>query len=373
MLGVYFHIPFCRHACHYCDFHFSTLLKNKEEVIDCMHVELERRKEEWVHSELSSIYFGGGTPSVLNENEFKKLFNPLVPGISNTTEITVEVNPEDVTLPFLNQMRAFGVNRLSIGVQSFFDDDLHGMNRKHSGQEAESAIKRAQDVGFENLTADLIFGIPHSSTSKFLMNIEKLFSFSLPHFSSYALTIEEKTAFGKWEKQGKLFEVPDERMENEFFLLHNLSEKAGYEHYELSNYALVGRRSVHNSNYWKGIPYVGIGPGAHSYSHGNRRWNVSNNNEYVRSIRSEDGRYYELEKLRVVDKLNERLMTGLRTKEGVLWNEFPSSWREEHANVLEEWQKKQWLQQDEKGFSLLPAGWLISNNLISHLFLTHED
>lgn len=373
MLGVYFHIPFCRHACHYCDFHFSTLLKNKAEVVECMQLELNNRKEEWLNVELSSVYFGGGTPSVLNENEFKKLIEPLTCGIVNTTEITVEVNPEDVTKQFLNQMRAFEVNRLSIGVQSFFDDDLMAMNRKHSGQEAESAIKRAQDAGFQNITADLIFGIPQSSTSKFIMNIEKLFSFSLPHFSSYALTVEENTVFGKWERQGKLVEATDERMENEFFLLHELSKKAGYEHYELSNYARAGQRSVHNSNYWKRVPYLGVGPGAHSYANGMRRWNVSNNNKYANSLRRNNNGYFETEKLSQRDNWNERLMTGLRTKEGVLWNEFPETWRQRHASDFEEWSVKKWIQVDEHGVSFLPAGWLISNSLISHLFLTHED
>ncbi len=342
-------------------------------MIDCMQMELLARKEEWTNTEFSSVYFGGGTPSVLNEEEFKRLFDPIAPGIQNSTEITVEVNPEDVSTQFLGQMRAFGVTRLSIGVQSFFDDDLFAMNRKHSGQEAESAIKRAQDAGFENITADLIFGIPHSSTEKFLSNMEKLLSFSLPHFSSYALTIEEKTAFGKWRNAGKLSEVSDVRMETEFFLLHEHAGLAGYEHYELSNYARNGNRSKHNSNYWKGIPYLGIGPGAHSYSNGVRRWNVSNNNQYVKCLHSNESTYFETEVLTEIDILNERLMTGLRTKEGVLWSEFPAVWKANNTEAIESWAHENLVNLEDNGFSLTPAGWLISNNLISHLFLTNED
>ncbi|MFM7770995.1 MAG: radical SAM family heme chaperone HemW, partial [Bacteroidota bacterium] len=329
MLGVYFHIPFCRHACHYCDFHFSTQLKYEDLVLDAMRQEMAKRKLEWSEKVIGSIYLGGGTPSVLSEKNLMSLVTPLFKQSTNDTEITIEVNPEDVSNDFLKILRQLNFNRISIGIQSFFDDDLASMNRKHTGEAALSAVKRAQDFGIENITADLIYGIPNSSTSKFQENVGRLLELSLPHFSAYCLTVEKNTVYDRLERQGQLPQVSEDRIEDEFFYLHNRAVQHGFDHYELSNYALPGKQSVHNSNYWKRFPYVGFGPGAHSFEKNLRRWNVSNNQHYVRAIAKGVEDYFEFERLTAIDELNEKLMTELRTAKGIQFSDFPDGWKNE--------------------------------------------
>ena len=367
-MGVYFHIPFCRHACHYCDFHFSTKLDTQEELVVAMLKEMDLRKEEFIQNEIDTIYFGGGTPSVLSEMQLGRLLDKLGPAVSNATEITLEANPEYITSDYLRMLQRLGINRLSIGVQSFFNEHLEYMNRKHSGAQAEAAIKRAQDVGLTNITADLIFGIPISSFSQWQSNVEQLLKLEIPHFSAYALTVEEKTVFGARQKKGILEPQKDEEIEKCFLYLDATAKLLGYEHYELSNYALSGFRSRHNGNYWKGIPYVGIGPSAHSFSEGKRRWNVANNPQYIRSIELNKP-FFEEEFLNEVDQWNERIMVGLRTCEGIEWTDFPDEWRKDNEKNFLGFVEGGNAVMDESGFRLTRKGWLISDYIISTLFL----
>lgn len=368
MKGVYFHIPFCRHACHYCDFHFSTKLDAQEDLVVAMLKEMELRKEEIVQHEINTIYFGGGTPSVLTEMQLGRLLDALGSGVANATEITLEANPEDLTSEYLRMLQRQGINRLSIGVQSFFNRHLEYMNRKHTGAEAEAAIKRAQDIGITNITADLIFGIPISTFSEWQSNVEQLLKLEIPHFSAYALTVEEKTVFGARQKKGILEPQIDEDVEKSFFYMHETAQLLGYEHYELSNYALPGFRSKHNSNYWKGVPYLGLGPSAHSFSEGKRRWNISNNPQYIRSIELKKD-FFEVEELTEIDRWNERIMVGLRTREGVEWKDFPDEWKIQNERNFFKFVEGGNAEFDERGFRLTPKGWLISDHIISTLFI----
>ncbi|MEY3834622.1 MAG: radical family heme chaperone HemW [Bacteroidota bacterium] len=368
MMGVYFHIPFCRHACHYCDFHFSTKLDAQEELVQAMLKEIALRKEEWSQSEISTVYFGGGTPSLLTESQLGRILEGLAEGLSTAKEITLEANPEDLTPDYLRMLQRLGINRLSIGVQSFFDEHLEYMNRKHSGSQAEAAIKRAQDIGITNITADLIFGIPIATFSQWQSNVEQLIQLDIPHFSAYALTVEEKTVFGARQKKGILEPQVDEEVEKSFLYLDATAKLLGYEHYELSNYAKPGFRSVHNGNYWKGVPYVGMGPSAHSYSEGKRRWNVSNNPQYIRSIELKK-EFYEVEELTEVDRWNERIMVGLRTCEGIDWKDFPEEWKKDNERNFLKFVEVGNAEIDENGFRLTPKGWLISDHIISTLFI----
>lgn len=367
-MGVYFHIPFCRHACHYCDFHFSTKLDAQEDLVVAMLKEMALRKEELSQSEISTIYLGGGTPSILTEMQLGRLLDALGDSVSNATEITLEANPEDLTFEYLRMVQRLGINRLSIGVQSFYNEHLEYMNRKHTGAQAEAAIKRAQDVGLTNITADLIFGIPIATFSQWQSNVEQLLQLEIPHFSAYALMVEEKTVFGARQKKGMLEPQNDEEIEKSFLYLDETANLLGYEHYELANYAKPGFKSVHNGNYWKGIPYVGIGPSAHSFSEGKRRWNVSNNPQYVRSLELKKD-FFEVEELSEVDRLNERIMVGLRTCEGIQWKDFPDKWKIENERNFVKFVEGENAVIDEAGFRLTMRGWLISDYIISTLFL----
>lgn len=367
-MGVYFHIPFCRHACHYCDFHFSTKLDAQEELVNALLKEIALRKDAWSQGEMSTIYFGGGTPSLLTESQLGRILESLGEGVATAKEITLEANPEDLTAEYLRILQRLGINRLSIGVQSFFNEHLEYMNRKHTGAQAEAAIKRAQDTGITNITADLIFGIPIATFAQWQSNVEQLLSLEVPHFSAYALTVEEKTVFGVRQKKGILEPQKDEEVEKSFLYLDQTAKLLGYEHYELSNYAKPGFRSVHNGNYWKGIPYVGMGPSAHSYSDGKRCWNISNNAQYIRSIELKKD-FFECEELTEIDRLNERIMVGLRTCEGVNWKDFPDEWRTDNERNFFNFVESGNAILDDNGFRLTPKGWLISNHIISTLFL----
>jgi oxygen-independent coproporphyrinogen-3 oxidase len=368
MMGVYFHIPFCRHACHYCDFHFSTKLDAQEDLVVAMLKEMALRKEEFVQHEISTIYFGGGTPSLLTESQLGRMLESLGEGMSSAKEITLEANPEDLTPEYLRMLQRLGINRLSIGVQSFYNEHLEYINRKHTGAQAEAAIKRAQDAGITNITADLIFGIPIATFSQWQSNVEQLLQLEIPHFSAYALTIEEKTVFGARQKKGMLEPQKDEEVEKSFLYLHETAKLLGYEHYELSNYAKPGFRSVHNGNYWKGISYVGFGPSAHSFSEGKRRWNISNNAQYIRLIELKK-EFFEVEELTEVDCSNERIMVGLRTCEGIEWKDFPDDWRKENERNFFKYVEGGNAEMNEVGFRLTPKGWLISDHIISTLFI----
>ena len=328
MPGIYLHIPFCKQACHYCNFHFSTSLKYKGELVQAMLRELELRKDYLVEKELDSIYFGGGTPSLLTEAELMLFFEnirkyfTLKPG----AEITLEANPDDITPEKLQSLRHTPVNRLSIGIQSFHEEDLRFFNRAHSASEARACLARALDAGFNDLTIDLIFGSPTTTDERWAENLNLAFSYDIPHISCYALTVEERTALAHFIKTGKAPAVEEDKAARQYE--HLMAEMAthGYIQYEISNFAKPGRFAVHNSNYWRGEPYLGLGPSAHSFNGESRQWNVANNTKYIRLLTNETGfenlprlapGLFEIEQLTPVDRYNEYVMTGLRTIWGV--------------------------------------------------------
>ena len=329
--GIYIHIPFCKQACHYCDFHFSTSMKKKEEMVLALAKELQLRKNEFqVDSEFSgveTIYFGGGTPSVLTVDEIQFLIDTVREhyAVAQNPEITLEANPDDLSEENLIAFAEIGINRLSIGVQSFFEEDLKLMNRAHDSAQAKKCLEIATRY-FDNISLDLIYGIPDPSQNgeqakqmtneRWQQNIETALSFGIPHISSYALTVEPKTALNKLIQTGKVASPNDEVAQEHFMILVETLEANGFVHYELSNFGKENYFSRNNSAYWLGKKYIGIGPSAHSYDGDSRSWNVANNALYLKSLQN-DELPNEVEKLTLEDRYNEYIMTGLRTIWGV--------------------------------------------------------
>lgn len=319
MSGIYLHIPFCKQACSYCDFHFSTSLKSKEAFLSSLISEIELQKNYLGEDSLiETIYFGGGTPSLLSSKDLDKIFTTLYNNfnIDRNAEITLEANPDDLSKTKLQELKSSPVNRLSIGIQSFFDEDLKLMNRAHNSAHAELCIKESLDAGFENITIDLIYGTPGLSNENWKKNLAKVFNFGIPHLSSYSLTVEQKTPLESHIKKGKVKPVDEEQSAEQFLILMEETAKNGYEHYEISNFCKPGSHSRHNSNYWKGINYLGLGPSAHSFDGNSRQWNVLNNFRYIQSI-SENKIPCEKEILTTEQKFNEYMMIGLRTATGI--------------------------------------------------------
>lgn len=317
MSGIYIHIPFCKQACHYCDFHFSTSLKKKDEMILSLAKEIEMRKSEFQDDIVETIYFGGGTPSILSIEDLRFLIDAVYRNykVVENPEITVEANPDDLTENRIIELSKNKINRLSIGIQSFFEDDLQLMNRAHNAEEAKKCLETATQY-FDNISIDLIYGVPKMSNEKWLQNIETALSFGVPHISSYALTVEPKTALHSFIQKGIIPQPDDEVAQEHFHILVDKLSENGFIHYELSNFGKENFFSKNNSSYWLGKKYIGIGPSAHSYDGKNRGWNVSNNSLYIKSIQ-ENKLPIEIETLTKTDRYNEYIMTGLRTIWGV--------------------------------------------------------
>ncbi len=323
MSGIYIHIPFCRQACHYCNFHFSVSQKRRPEFVEALLNEIEIRKDflygagfdRW---SITTLYFGGGTPSLLERNELERIFNRLYNHFtfSPDVEITLEANPDDLTTEKLHVLKELSVNRLSIGIQSFNDADLRYMNRSHNAQQARAVLQRAFDVGFHNITADLIYGIPTLDDDQWEQNVMQLITMGVPHISAYSLTVEKKTALEVFIRKGKAAPVDEEQAARQFEMLCYLASMHGYEHYEISNFGKPGFFSRHNISYWSGVPYLGLGPSAHSFVPGKRQWNIANTCEYIDSLAS--GTIpYDHEILDKQQQFNEYVMTALRTMWGV--------------------------------------------------------
>lgn len=337
--GIYLHIPFCRQACHYCNYHFSTTLKKKGELVDAICRELVLRKNE-LEGTVETIYFGGGTPSLLSEDELVQIFDTIGNHytIAENPEITLEANPDDLFSSEIDSDRKFrflkqiGINRLSIGVQSFFENDLKWMNRAHNSDEALHSILKAKEY-FENITIDLIYGIPGMAEERWRENLEKAFSLDIPHISGYALTVEPKTALEKFIETGRSAPVDDELSQKHHEILIALTEKHGYDNYEFSNFGKPGFYSRNNLAYWEGKPYLGIGPSAHSYDRKNRSWNISNNTKYIKSL-AEGVLPSEKETLSVSDKYNEYVMTRLRTSKGIHLEKIAELFGEKYFEYL---------------------------------------
>ena len=315
--GIYVHIPFCKKACHYCDFHFTTNLANTKKMTDSICKEMEIRKKEF-SGNYNSLYFGGGTPSVLAISEIKQILDHLskYTNRSELIEVTVEINPEDITEMLLKGYRELGVNRLSIGVQSLNDEILKWMNRSHNQEKAIQSILLAKKMGFENISVDFIYGVPGYPNRNIKEELLSLLSTKPFHISCYHFTIEDKTYIGHLKKQNKLKEIRDTQSEEEFKIITHLLCTNRYIHYEISNFSLPGKSSKHNTNYWKKNNYLGFGPSAHSYQYPYRSWNVSNNIQYIQQV-STNSFYPQKEELSEIDHFNELVMLGLRTSEGV--------------------------------------------------------
>ncbi|MEQ8625294.1 MAG: radical SAM family heme chaperone HemW [Vicingaceae bacterium] len=318
MAGIYIHIPFCKQACSYCDFHFSTNISRKNELLAALQLEMHQRSNYLNGEKIETIYFGGGTPSLLTQSELLEIFDGLHKHfeISKAAEITIEVNPDDLDKKKLKALKASPINRLSIGVQSFFDEDLRFMNRAHSAKEAVYSLKKAQDIGFENMNIDLIFGSQTTSNKMWEENLKTFFDLQIPHLSAYSLTVEEKTALWAKIKKGKVAPIDDDKNHEQYQLLQQAIDKHGFQQYEVSNYCSKENYSKHNTSYWFGINYLGLGPSAHSFNEKSRQWNVRNNIKYTQALN--DGKpYFEQEVLTEVDQYNEYLITSLRTKWGI--------------------------------------------------------
>lgn len=335
MAGIYFHFPFCRQACHYCNFHFSTQLKYHDEMLQAFKKEIELRTEEWPE-ELESIYFGGGSPSLLSPKSVEQLINLVIKKINlrHGIEITIEVNPDDVTFEYLEALSSIGINRLSIGIQSFLDRELKLMNRIHNADQAVKTIEWTAQL-FQNFSVDLIYGTPSSDLFSWKKNLNQALSFDVPHLSSYALTVEPKTVLAHQVKNKKVRLLDEEWVKLQYDWMVNRMEEAGYENYEFSNFSKPGFHAVNNANYWKGKAYMGIGPAAHSYDGKRKRsWNPSNNIKYLKSIQ-QGILPAQFENLNAHEAFNEYLMTGLRTSWGVSLQKINETFGKHYSNYLE--------------------------------------
>ena len=372
---IYLHIPFCKQKCSYCNFHFSTSIKYKEEMISALKKEISLRKDELENKTLKSLYFGGGTPSLLHVDELKSLIDEVLKHFSfdSEIEITLEANPDDLDQTFLKELSQTPINRLSIGTQSFFDEDLKMMNRAHNSGEAESSIKRAQDFGFENISIDLIYGSPTSGFDIWKKNLRKTIELEVPHVSSYALTIEPKTVLNTWISQGKIAAPKEAEQHEEFFYMTDFLKDHGFDHYEISNFGKPGFHSKHNSSYWKYQEYLGIGPSAHSYNGRNERsWNVANNQLYINSLH-QNKLAKETEILSEKDQFNEMLMIGLRT----IWGVDLSSLKEKFSTELLEYFQNEIKNKLEDGILSIENNhlkipekhWFLADGIASDLFM----
>ncbi|CAM4253696.1 oxygen-independent coproporphyrinogen-3 oxidase [Pedobacter westerhofensis] len=377
MSGIYIHVPFCKQACHYCDFHFSTSLQYVDEMTDAICTEIIMKKDR-ITDQVGSIYFGGGTPSILPQKSFEKIFNTLTThfSVASDAEITIETNPDDLDAKKIAILRQLPVNRFSIGIQSFFNEDLIWMNRAHNAAEADSCIMRSQDAGFENLSIDLIYGYPLLTDEKWHSNIRKAIGLQVPHLSAYSLTVEPRTALAAAIKKGKQVPVNDEQSAAQFISLIEKSGMAGFDHYEISNFSLPGKHAVHNTNYWRGIPYLGIGPSAHGFNGNTRYLNIANNAKYMTQIAA--GKLAEtVEELDIYDRFNEYVMTSLRTMWGTDLSKIERDFGKEFLNDTiensETFIRRNWLENKNGTLTLTQDGKLFADYIASELFLIDEQ
>lgn len=375
MAGVYIHIPYCRQACHYCDFHFSTSVKNTEDMVDAICTEIQRRKNFFRRESIETIYFGGGTPSLLSAAQLRNILNAVQTtfAVSEGVEITLEANPDDINPEKLNELKSLGVNRLSIGIQSFSDDVLKWMNRAHTGAEATHSVSLARKAGFDNITIDLIYGVPGLSANDWADTLRKAIDLGVDHISSYCLTVESGTALGHRVAKGTEQAVDDALAATHFQTMLNELEAAGYEQYEISNFARNSRYSRHNTSYWTGEKYLGIGPSAHSYDGNIRSWNVASNPRYIKAIQ-EGILPSEQEVLSPTDRYNEWVMTGLRTRWGIQPRlalprygvNMETLFGESLKNLVE----SDLAEMQNGRFTLTRKGRLLADGIASELFIT---
>lgn len=371
MAGIYIHIPYCHKACNYCNFHFSTNLNTVDKMVDAICKEIELKRDFLGKPLIETIYFGGGTPSVLSVNQLNQIVEKLhaVFTISKTAEQTLEANPEDLTEEKIHFWKKIGINRFSVGIQSFQEDSLKWMNRNHTSNDSIKGVKRIQDSGIDNISIDLIYGLPHLSEDLWRGEIQTAINMNVSHISSYCLTVEDKTALGNQVKKGMTLPVSEELSETHFLILMEEMERAGYEHYEISNFCKPSFESKHNTSYWKGIPYIGIGPGAHSYNRTTRQYNVSNNTEYIKQITAGKIPFTE-EVLTKEDHYNEYILTRLRTRWGIHLNEINElapPHLVEIQNLLLNYTENGFINEAEGIYTLTQKGKLLADEITLHL------
>lgn len=377
MAGIYIHIPFCKKACTYCDFHFTTSTKYLNEMVEAICKEIVLKKNRFENQQIGSIYFGGGTPSVLPAAALQQVFATIENhfSIASGAEITIETNPDDLTATKIAELRKLPINRFSIGTQSFFNEDLVWMNRAHNAQEATDCIKRSQDAGFENLTIDLIYGYPLLTNEKWKTNIQTAIELQVPHLSAYSLTVEPKTALAHAIEKGKQTDVNDEQSAEQFMMLIDTVTANGFEHYEISNYSLPGKYAVHNTNYWKGVPYLGIGPSAHGFDGHDRYINIANNAKYMEQLAK--GQLPEsIEQLSTVDKFNEYVMTSLRTMWGLdltkIETDFGKDYVTQTQKLIKPFVNNEQLLFENNIIKLTNKGKLFADGIAAELFMDEE-
>ena len=370
LAGIYLHVPFCKQACHYCDFHFSTSLRYRERMVAALIRELELRQREWQDHTIDTIYFGGGTPSMLRTDEITQLLDRMrdLATVAPDAEITLEANPDDLTEAKLAELAATGVNRLSIGIQSFYEEDLRFFNRAHNAEEAERCVRWARAAGFENLTIDLIYGSPSTPDDHWRANLDRAFALDVPHLSCYCLTVEEGTALAHFVKTGRAQPVDEDRAARHFDLLLEQTAAAGYEQYEISNFARPGWYSRHNSAYWTGTPYVAIGPSAHGFDGTRRYWNIRHNARYMTAI--ETGELpQEIETLSMDDRYNEYVLTALRTKWGVTQERLRMFGAEQHfLQLAQPYLEAGKMERTGDAYRLTAAGKFLADGIAAVLF-----
>ena len=378
MAGIYVHIPFCKKLCFYCDFYHIISSGDNSALVDCLIKEAILRHEYIENETVSTIYFGGGTPSVISIEElesilinFKKLFI-----VGENCEITIELNPDDVNPTYLNGLKKLNINRISLGIQSFRDADLKMLNRRHDSAQASRALQEIFEAGFENVTIDLIYGIPGMSTDEWAGNLDTAFSYSIKHLSAYHLTLEPGTVFGKMLEKGLIVEIDEEESTALFNILIEKAEAAGFIHYEISNFGKEGFFSTHNSNYWKQVKYLGLGPSAHSFNGYSRQWNLRDLKGYIKAINKGES-FFEREILDTKARFNEYIMTSLRTMWGIDLDYIESTFDKEGydyvVNLSGKFKNYGLMMQDKNNLILTNQGKMISDNIISEFMMPPDN
>jgi oxygen-independent coproporphyrinogen-3 oxidase len=375
MSGIYIHIPFCKKACHYCNFHFSTSLKLKKPMLDTIKKELELRSRYLDNEIVETVYFGGGTPSILDTGDLMEIWDIVQKNysLSRDLEVTLEANPDDLNLEKLKNLKDYTpINRFSIGIQSFHEADLQYMNRAHQSKEAFFCIENALKVGFNNLSVDLIYGTPTMNDEQWMYNLNTIFDFGIPHLSSYALTVEPKTALEHLIEKKKTVPVEEDHSARQFEILVESTSSKGYEHYEISNFCIPPHYSKHNTSYWLGKKYLGIGPSAHSFNGISRQWNIASNAKYIEGYESNQP-LFEMEELSEKEQFNEYIMTGLRTKFGIDLNLINQKWGQIIPNnffdKIDSLSENELIIKKVEICTLSNQGKIISDSIIAELFL----
>jgi len=378
MAGIYIHIPFCKKLCFYCDFYHVISAGDNSEFINILLKEASLRRDYLGSDPVSTIYIGGGTPSVFSINELGEILKHIndLFRVEENCEITIELNPDDVTPSYLNGLKNLNINRISLGIQSWRDSDLKMLNRRHDSARAAAALKETFNAGFENVTIDLIYGIPGMSISEWASNLDYSFSFDIKHLSAYHLTFEQGTVFGKMLDKGLIAEIDEEESNALFNILIEKAESAGFIHYEISNFGRPGYFSIHNTNYWKQVNYLGLGPSAHSFNGYSRQWNVRNLKSYIKLIGGGKS-FFEREELDTKVRFNEYIMTSLRTMWGIDLDYVERTFEKEGydyvVNLAGKFKGYGLMKQDKKTLVLTNQGKMISDNIISEFMMPGDD